>query len=46
MPAMGVWAPDRMLVAVRATAPVAGIPPNMGETTLAMPWAMSSMLES
>ena len=31
MPEMGERAPARMLVAVRAMAPVAGMPPNMGE---------------
>jgi hypothetical protein len=45
MPAMGVRAPERMLVAVRAIAPVAGSPPNNGETTLATPCATSSQLE-
>ena len=42
MPATGVCAPDRMLVAVRAMAPVAGSPPNSGEAMLATPWAISS----
>jgi hypothetical protein len=37
MPATGVRAPDRTLVAVRAMAPVAGSPPNNGETMLATP---------
>jgi hypothetical protein len=31
-----------MFVAVRAMAPVAGRPPNNGETKLATPWAISS----
>src|SRR5260370_39025524 len=44
MPATGDCAPERMLVAVRAMAPVAGSPPNMGETMLATPWPMSSTL--
>ncbi len=43
MPATGVCAPDRMLVAVRAMAPVAGSPPNSGETMLATPCANSSV---
>ena len=42
MPATGVRAPERMFVAVRAIAPVAGKPPNSGETMLAMPCAISS----
>src|ERR1019366_5198213 len=33
-----------MLVGVRAMAPVAGSPPNKGETMLATPWPMSSTL--
>jgi hypothetical protein len=45
MPAIGVRAPDLMLVAVRAIAPVAGIPPNKGEAMLATPCATSSQLE-
>ena len=32
------------MVAVRAMAPVAGRPPNIGETMLAIPWPMSSTL--
>ena len=44
MPDIGERAPERMLVAVRASAPVAGNPPNMGDTILAMPWANSSVL--
>ena len=42
MPATGVFAPERMLVAVRAIAPVAGRPPNRGEAMLATPCATSS----
>jgi hypothetical protein len=42
MPATGVRAPERMLVAVRAIAPVAGSPPNSGETMFAIPCAVSS----
>ena len=42
IPATGVFAPDRMLVAVRAIAPVAGSPPNSGERMLATPWPTSS----
>src|SRR3546814_12743427 len=45
MPAIGERAPDRMLVAVRAIAPVAGRPPNRAETVLATPWATSSQFE-
>jgi len=45
MPATGVFPPFLMLVAVRATAAVAGIPPNRGLTILARPCAMSSELE-
>ena len=37
IPAIGVLAPERMFVAVRAMAPVAGMPPNSGVTMLAMP---------
>src|SRR4051812_21283696 len=44
MPATGVRPPLLMLVAVRAMAPVAGIPPKSGETMLAIPCATSSML--
>ena len=46
MPATGVRAPHLMLVAVRAMAEVAAMPPNRGETMLARPWAISSWLES
>ena len=45
MPATGVRAPDRMFVAVRAIAPVAGSPPTSGDAMLASPCATSSMLE-
>ena len=45
IPAIGVLAPARIFVAVRAIAPVAGIPPNNGEARLAMPCATSSTLE-
>ncbi len=34
-----------MFVAVRAIAPVAGMPPNSGDTMLATPCATSSMFE-
>ena len=42
MPATGDCAPERMLVAVRAMAPVAGSPPNIGDTMFATPCATSS----
>ena len=42
IPATGVRAPERMLVAVRAIAPVAGSPPNIGDAMLATPCAISS----
>ena len=42
MPATGVFAPERMFVAVRAIAPVAGKPPKSGENILATPWPTSS----
>src|ERR1700721_3054283 len=44
-PARGLVAPLRMLVAVRAMAPVEAKPPNKGATILAMPWPSSSWLE-
>ena len=44
-PATGVRPPLLILVIVRAMAPVAGMPPNRGVTTLAIPWATSSWLE-
>ena len=46
IPAIGVRAPLRIFVAVRAMAPVAGMPPKSGLTMLAMPCAISSWLES
>ena len=46
MPASGLVAPLRMLVAVRAMAPVAAKPPNSGAMMLAAPWPMSSWFES
>ena len=45
MPATGVCPPERMLVTVRAMAPVAGMPPNSTDAMLAAPWAVSSTLE-
>ncbi len=45
MPATGVRPPFRTFVAVRAIAPVAGIPPNRGEAMFATPCATSSMFE-
>ena len=45
IPATGVRPPFFTLVAVRAMAPVAGMPPKSGETMLATPCATSSMLE-
>ncbi len=45
MPATGLLAPARMLVAVRAIVPVTQMPPNRAEAMLARPWATSSMLE-
>ena len=44
MPATGVRPPARILVAVRAMAPVAGIPPMTAEAMLASPCATSSQL--
>ena len=41
IPAIGVRPPFFTLVAVRAMAPVAGMPPKSGETTLAKPCARS-----
>ncbi|MFT3915001.1 MAG: hypothetical protein QM704_13055 [Anaeromyxobacteraceae bacterium] len=38
----GLRPPERMLVAVRAMAPVAGMPPKNGAITLPTPWASSS----
>ena len=37
--------PFLMLAAVRAMAPVAGIPPNRAEALFPTPWATSSILE-
>ena len=45
IPATGVRAPLLMLVAVRAIAPVAGMPPKSGDAMFAIPCATSSMLE-
>ena len=45
IPATGVRPPFFTFVAVRAMAPVAGMPPNIGETMLATPCATSSMFE-
>ena len=45
MPASGLPAPARTLVAVRAMVPVTLMPPNRAEAMLAMPCATSSMLE-
>ena len=45
IPAIGVRPPLLMLVIVRAMAPVAGIPPNIGEARLATPCATSSVFE-
>ncbi|MNV70669.1 hypothetical protein D3C71_1636480 [compost metagenome] len=45
-PDSGETAPLRMFVAVRAMAPVAGMPPNSGAATFAMPWPISSRLLS
>src|SRR5438094_986682 len=42
IPATGERAPLRIFVAVRAIAPVAGMPPNSGLAILAMPCAISS----
>src|SRR5262249_41697123 len=42
--ATGDLAPERILVAVRAMAPVAGIPPTSGTAILAIPCATSSTL--
>ena len=46
IPAIGVLPPLLMLVMVRAIAPVAGIPPKIGVTTLATPCAINSVFES
>ena len=43
-PATGVRPPLVIFVIVRAMAPVTGIPPKNGTTTLAIPWPISSVL--
>ena len=45
MPAMGERPPFFTLAAVRAMAPVAGIPPNSADAMLPVPCAISSVLE-
>ena len=45
MPATGVRPPFLTFVAVRAMAPVAGMPPNSGDAMFATPCATSSMFE-
>ena len=45
MPATGVLPPFFTLAAVLAMAPVAGMPPKLAEPMLAMPCAISSMLD-
>ena len=45
IPATGVFAPERKLVAVRAIAPVTGMPPTNGVTRFATPCATSSTFE-
>ena len=45
IPAMGVRAPFLILTAVRAMAPVAGIPPKRGVTKFAIPCATNSVFE-
>ena len=42
MPATGLLAPERILVAVLAIAPVAGNPPNRGDAIFATPCAINS----
>ncbi len=44
MPAMGVRPPAFTFAAVRAMAPVAGMPPKSTDAMLPMPWATSSSL--
>jgi hypothetical protein len=44
IPATGDCAPERMLVAVRAIAPVAGSPPKSGEAIFATPCPINSTL--
>jgi hypothetical protein len=45
-PATGLLAPLRMFVAVRAMAPVAGMPPKIDARQFAMPCPTSSLFES
>ena len=45
MPATGVRPPFFTLAAVRAMAPVAGMPPKRAEAIFPAPWAASSILE-
>ena len=45
IPATGVRPPFFTFVAVRAIAPVAGIPPKSGEAMFATPCATNSMFE-
>ena len=45
IPATGVRPPFLTLVAVRAMAPVAGMPPKSGDAMLATPCATSSMFD-
>ena len=45
IPATGVRPPFFTFVAVRAIAPVAGIPPKSGDAMFATPCATSSMFE-
>ena len=44
MPEIGLHAPARILVAVRAMVPVTLIPPNIAEATFATPCATTSIL--
>jgi hypothetical protein len=44
IPEIGLHAPARILVAVRAMVPVTLIPPNMAEATFATPCATTSIL--
>jgi len=44
-PAVAAPPPLFMLAAVRAMAPVAGMPPKSTEPRLPTPWATSSMLQ-
>ena len=45
IPATGVRPPFFTFVAVRAMAPVTGMPPNSPDPMLPMPWATSSMFD-